>query len=111
MVPVIQVNLDFERTWASINYSAVRGGFSLVDRDRSQGQLLVAYSSELEEEAGGFFNWLGFAAENDVVKASYRILVQNTGNAIEIRLVSMDGDSLERAQALKLLNIVRSNMS
>ena len=24
---------------------------------------------------------------------------------------SMDGDSLERAQALKLLNIVRSNMS
>jgi len=109
--PFIQVNLDFERTWASINYSAVRGGFSLVDRDRSQGQLLVAYSSELEEEAGGFFNWLGFAAENDVVKASYRILVQNTGNAIEIRLVSMDGDSLERAQALKLLNIVRSNMS
>jgi hypothetical protein len=46
-----------------------------------------------------------------VVKAGYRILVQNTGNAIEIRLVSMDGDSLERAQALKLLNIVRSNMS
>ena len=109
--PFIQINLDFERTWASINYSAVRGGFSLIDRDRSQGQLLVAYSSELEEEAGGFLNWLGFGAENDIVKASYRILVQDTGNAIEIRLVSMDGDSLERAQALKLLNIVRSNMS
>jgi outer membrane protein assembly factor BamC len=109
--PFIQVNLDFERTWASINYSAVRGGFTLVDRDRSQGHLLVAYSSELQEEAGGFLNWLGFGGENDVVRASYRILVQDTGNAIEIRLVSMDGDSLERALTLKLLNIVRSNMS
>lgn len=109
--PFIQVSLDFERTWASINYSAVRGGFSIVDRDRSQGQLLVAYSSELEEQSGGFFNWLGFGAENDVVKANFRILIQDTDNAIEIRLVSMDGDSLERAQALKLLNIVRSNMS
>ena len=109
--PFIQVNLDFERTWASINYSAVRGGFTLVDRDRSQGQLLVAYSSELEEEAGGFLNWLGLGADTDEIKASYRILVQDTGNAIEIRLVSKDGNSLQRAQALKLLNIVRSNMS
>ena len=109
--PFIQVNLDFERTWASINYSAVRGGFTLVDRDRSQGQLLVAYSSELEEEAGGFLNWLGLGAGTDEIKASYRILVQDTGNAIEIRLVSKDGNSLQRAQALKLLNIVRSNMS
>jgi outer membrane protein assembly factor BamC len=109
--PFIQVNLDFERTWASINYSAVRGGFTLVDRDRSQGQLLVAYSSELEEEAGGFLNWLGLGSDTDVIKASYRILVQDTGNAIEIRLVSMNGNSLQRAQALKLLNIVRSNMS
>ena len=46
-----------------------------------------------------------------MVEASYRILVQDTGNTIEIRLVSIDGDSLDRAQALKLLNIVRSNMS
>ena len=82
-----------------------------MDRDRSQGHLLVAYSSELQEEAGGFLNWLGFGDENDVVRASYRILVQDTGNAIEIRLVRMDGDSLERALTLKLLNIVRSNMS
>lgn len=109
--PFIQVNLDFERTWASINYSAVRGGFSLVDRDRSQGQLLVAYTSELEEQSEGFTSWLGFAREKDVVEANYRILVQDTGNSIEIRLVSTDGDSLNRAQALKLLNIVRSNMS
>jgi outer membrane protein assembly factor BamC len=109
--PFIQVNLDFERTWASINYSAVRGGFTLVDRDRSQGQLLVAYSSELDEEPGGFLSWLGLGADTDVIKASYRILVQDTGNAIEIRLVSEDGNSLQRPQVLKLLNIVRSNMS
>lgn len=109
--PFIQVNLDFERTWASINYSAVRGGFSLVDLDRSQGQILVAYSNELEAKPTGFFSWLGFGTDTDVIEASYRILVQDTGNAIEIRLVSMDGDSLERAQALKLLNIVRNNMS
>jgi len=110
--PFIQVNLDFERTWASINYSAARGGFTLVDRDRSQGQLLVAYRSELEEDSEGILSWFGFGADADVmVEASYRILVQDTGNTIEIRLVSIDGDSLDRAQALKLLNIVRSNMS
>lgn len=109
--PFIQVNLDFERTWASINYSAARGGFSVVDMDQSQGQLLVSYASELNEASKGFFSWMGFGGEKEIVQAQYRILVQDMGNTVEIRLISMDGDSLDRAQALKLLNIVRSNMS
>ena len=110
--PYILVNLSFDRTWASINYSAVRGGFTLVDQDITKGLLLVNYSDDMvEQDSSGINSWFGANNKEQVLAANYRILVEQVESSIEIRIVSLEGDSLGKELALKLLNIVRSNMS
>ena len=110
--PYILVNLSFDRTWASINYSAVRGGFTLVDQDTTEGLLLVNYSDDMvEQESSGISSWFSANNKEQVLSANYRILVEQVESSIEIRIVSLEGDSLDKEMALKLLNIVRSNMS
>lgn len=110
--PYILVKLSYDRTWASINYSASRGGFSLIDQDSDKGLLLVNYSDELlEEKTSGFSSWFGKKDNDDILKANYRILVQQVESSIEVRVVTLEGDSVDKEQALKLLNIFRSNMS
>jgi outer membrane protein assembly factor BamC len=110
--PYILVKLSYDRTWASVNYSASRGGFTLIDHDSAQGLLVVNYSDELlEEKSSGISSWFGGKDNDDIIQANYRILVQEVEASVEVRVVSFDGDSLEKEQALKLLNIFRSNMS
>ena len=110
--PYILVRLTYDRAWASINYSVSRGGFSLIDKDRSEGLLLVNYSDELTEDSSSFLkNLFSAKSVDEILKANYRILVKKVEQNVEIRAVSLEGDSLDREQSLKLLNIVRSNMS
>ena len=110
--PYILVRLSYDRSWASINYSVSRGGFSLVDKSRDKGLLLVNYSDEFtQDKPSKIASWFSSDANDEVLAANYRILVQEVDSIVEIRVVSLEGDSLDREQALKLLNIVRSNMS
>ncbi|MDG1693501.1 MAG: outer membrane protein assembly factor BamC [Porticoccaceae bacterium] len=111
--PYILVKLSYDRTWASINYSASRGGFSLIDEDSDKGLLLVNYKDELiEDESTGILGWLSRSKDKEyVLQANFRILVEQVESTVELRVVSIDGDSLEKELALKLLNIFRSNMS
>jgi outer membrane protein assembly factor BamC len=110
--PYILVNLSFDRTWASINYSASRGGFTLVDHDVTKGLLLVNYSEEeVEQDSSTISGWFSKRKNDETLSANYRILVEQAESSIEIRIVTLDGDSLSKEKALKLLYIVRSNMT
>ena len=109
--PYILVKLPFDRTWASINYSASRGGFTTIDKNRSEGLFLVNYTSQLEEEDGFFQRWFGSDAEEETIKVNYQILVQAVGANVEVRIVSPNGDSLTANEALELLTVLRGNMS
>ena len=60
--PYIQVKLSFDRTWASISYSADRGGFVTVDKNRSEGVMYVNYTEETTDEPGFFTRWFGGGA-------------------------------------------------
>lgn len=110
--PFIRVKLTFDRSWASVNYSVSRGGFTLIDQDLDQGLLLVNYTDQLDEQDQGFFDrWFGQSTDNEILEVNYRILVKQVGDNIEVRLVSSEGESLDRGVSLKLLNILRGNMS
>jgi uncharacterized lipoprotein len=72
----------------------------------------VNYSDELlEEKSNRILSWLNRDEEEEILIANYQILVQQVEANVEIRVVSLDGNSLDKEQTLKLLNIFRSNMS
>ena len=109
--PYVRMKLGFDRSWASLVYSAERGGFTTIDKNRSQGVLFVNYTEASSEEAGFFGRIFGGGKEQDIIKANYQILVQTVGSDTEVRVVDAKGSSLTRVEALKLLTILRSNLS
>ena len=108
--PFIQAKLGFDRAWASVLYSASRGGYALIDQNRSEGTLYVNFSDQSEDQPGFFKRWFGDSSE-EILEVNFRILVQEVGNNVEVRIVGANAEGLDRAEALRLLNILRSNMS
>jgi len=108
--PFIQAKLSFDRAWASILYSADRGGYSLVDHNRSEGAIYVNYTDQLADKPGFFARWFGEDSD-EILEVNYRVLVQVVGADVEVRIVGPEAEGLDRAQALRLLKILRNNMS
>jgi outer membrane protein assembly factor BamC len=108
--PFIQVKLSFDRAWASILYSADRGGYSLVDQNRSEGTLYVNYTDQSADDSGFFDRWFGDSSD-EILEVNYRILIQVVGADVEVRIVGPDAEGLGKAEALRLLKILRNNMS
>ncbi len=109
--PYIQVKLSFDRTWASISYSADRGGFVTVDKNRSEGVMYVNYTEETTDEPGFFNRWFGGGAGDAILEVNYRVLVEAVGGSVEVRIIGPDGEGLNQAESLRLLKVLRGNMS
>ncbi|MDG0969989.1 MAG: outer membrane protein assembly factor BamC [Porticoccaceae bacterium] len=109
--PFIDIKLNFDRTWASVLYSAERGGFSIIDKDRSKGILFVKFSEPTDDSDGFFSKLFSRGGDDEVVVANYRILVTTNAGSVEVRVVDLDDNSIVRAKALRLLTILRSNLS
>ena len=107
--PFVRAKLSFDRTWASTIYSADRGGFVSIDQNRSEGIIYVNFTPETSEEPGFFGRWFG--GSDEILEVNYRILVQTVGANVEIRVVGAEGQGLNRAETLRLLKVLRSNMS
>jgi len=108
--PFINAKLSFDRTWASIIYSADRGGFVSIDQNRSEGIIYVNYNDETADEPGFFARWFG-GGSDEILEVNYRVLVETVGANVEVRIVGAEGQGLNKAEALRLLKVLRSNMS
>jgi outer membrane protein assembly factor BamC len=108
--PFILAKLSFDRTWASIIYSADRGGFTNIDQNRSEGVIYVNYTEPTTSEPGFFSRWFG-GGKDEVLETNYRVLVETVGANVEIRIVGPEGQGLNKAEALRLLKTLRGNMS
>ena len=109
--PFIRIKLGFDRSWTSVVYSLERGGFSTIDKNRSEGIFFVNYTEPSSTEVGFFGRLFGGGSDEDVITANYRVLVEAEAANVEIKIVDGQGDSLGRTEALKLLAILRSNLS
>ena len=109
--PFIFIRLGFDRSWASVLYSAERGGFTLIDQDRSKGEMLVNFTDPGTEEKGFFSRLFGDSSESKEIVFNYRILLSSSGSDIEVRIVDSDGKNPDSSVILNLLTVLRSNLS
>jgi outer membrane protein assembly factor BamC len=109
--PYIDIKLSFDRTWASVLYAAERGGFSTIDKDRSKCILYVKFSESTSESDGFFSKLFSRGGDDEVVVANYRILVSTKDGSVEVSVVDVNDNSISRPEALRLLTILRSNLS
>ena len=109
--PYIEMKLNYDRAWASVIYSAERGGFTTLDRDRTQGTIFVNYNEEGSKRAGFFSRIFGRSSESDELGIEYHIVVSAIDDNVEIRVLDSSNGKLERAITLRILTALRTNLS
>lgn len=95
----VQVDEGFDRAWRRVGLALDRVGFTVEDRDRTQGLYFVRYVDQGDDakntEKKGFFSNLfsfgGSKAEKDKAAARYRISVKGATDSSQISVLNNDG--------------------
>lgn len=89
----LEVDEPLERAWRRVGLSLDRGGFTVEERDRTQGLYFVRYVDPKDAgREGNFFTRL-FGMEDPAIKAlgRYRIALKATGNTTQISVLDNQG--------------------
>lgn len=91
----LQVDDDYDRAWRRVGLALDRGGFTVEDRDRSQGVYFVRYVDPAKIGQGdpGFFARLFGAKATTADQQRYRISVKQATNATTVTVLNNQGQS------------------
>ncbi len=112
--PYIDLELPFDRAWASLARSLELSGFEISDRNRSEGQYYVTYRGDPEEKDGGWFSWLGGDDEEHPAEGIPLLVAMNTVDErrVEIRLApETDPAALAARDREALLVLIKGNIN
>jgi outer membrane protein assembly factor BamC len=115
---VIEANEGFDRLWRRVGLALDRVGFTVEDRDRSQGLYFVRYvdqGSEAQDKSAaaekGFFSKL-FSSKDDKEKTAqrYRVLVKAVGTKSQVTVLGNDGKPEKSAIGDKILSLLHAQL-
>jgi outer membrane protein assembly factor BamC len=110
--PYIELELPFDRAWASLARSLERSGFEITDRNRSTGNYYVTYVGETDEDKGGWFSWLGGDEDHPAVGIPMLVTLEERTPAlmhIDLRPEQDDSPLRERDREA-LLVLIKGNI-
>lgn len=112
--PVVQLDEGFDRAWRRVGLALDRTGFTVVDRDRSQGVYFVRYVAPDAPAADkpGFFGSL-FGGSKDKTEAApvrYSIVVRSTGNQTTVLVQDANGQPERSASAQRIIQVIAEDL-
>lgn len=108
----LEVELPFDRAWASVQIGIENSGFAIDDLNRSEGIFYVTYQGEPEEEGGSWFGWLFSDDDNPLIGQAFTVHVASVDGAIQrVSLEPTTPEAIpERGQPM-LLSILKGNIN
>jgi outer membrane protein assembly factor BamC len=102
----VEIAEGFDRAWRRVGLALDRGGFTVEDRDRSQGMYFVRYiDPEIEAQSGGkpgFFARLFSSGSKDPVSSrQYRVRVAASGETSSVSVQTREGQPVSSEADLK----------
>jgi outer membrane protein assembly factor BamC len=86
--PVVQIDEGFDRAWRRVGLALDRTGFTVEDRDRSQGTYFVRYvPPNPEKKEPGFFAKLFSRGEKAEAPLKYRITLKSQGESTTVSVL------------------------
>jgi outer membrane protein assembly factor BamC len=106
--PVIELGDGFDRAWRRVGLSLDRSGFTVEDRDRSQGIYFVRYVTPGSAQANkpGFFSRLFSGAKPDAAPARYRVLVVSEDNRSTVTVLDGQGQLDTTGSAARIAQLL-----
>ncbi|GAB2823558.1 outer membrane protein assembly factor BamC [Comamonas piscis] len=110
--PVLQVSDPFDRTWRRVGLALDRTGFTVEDRDRSQGVYFVRYidPADLNKKADGFFAKIFNRNPDAPDPIKYRIQVKSEANTSNVTVLNESGKADTSANAQRILKVLADDM-
>jgi outer membrane protein assembly factor BamC len=106
----LQMNEGFERAWRRVGQSLDRHGFTIEDRDRSQGLFFLRYADPnmVGKEEAGFFARL-FGAK-DSTASRYRVSVKSEGEKSTVMVLDDKGQQQTNENAKRILGLLMDDL-
>ena len=106
-LPVVQIDESFDRAWRRVGLSLDRTGFTVEDRDRSQGTYFVRYVEPIADKSEpGFFSKMFGATAKVSTPQKYRVLVQGQGDNSTVSVLDATGTPETSDNAQRILKVI-----
>lgn len=106
--PSLQVDDGFDRAWRRVGLALDRGGFTVEDRDRSQGTYFVRYvdPGQAGKEEPGFFGRLFGNKTKLAPPVRYRVLVKGAGDTSTVQVLTSEGTPENGAAGRRIVSLL-----
>ncbi|MBF5003465.1 outer membrane protein assembly factor BamC [Diaphorobacter caeni] len=110
-VPAIQMDEGFDRAWRRVGLSLDRTGFTVEDRNRTEGVYYVRYvAPDANKKEQGFFSKLFQGAPDAVPPLKYRVTVRSEGERSTVSVLNASGAPESSANAERILRVLADDM-
>lgn len=115
----VEVGEGFDRAWRRVGLALDRVGFTVEDRDRSQGLYFVRYvdqaldaQSKAASEKGFFSKLFTFGSSDDKAKAAqrYRVEVKGNGTVSQVAVLNNEGRPETSQTADRILSLLNEQL-
>jgi outer membrane protein assembly factor BamC len=113
----VEVDEGFDRAWRRVGLALDRVGFTVEDRDRTQGLYFVRYVDQGQDaqnkgEKGFFSRLFSFGSDDEKTKAAqrYRVSVKGTGDISRVAVLNNDGKPETSPIAGKILTLLSEQL-
>lgn len=107
----VEVDEGFDHAWRRVGLALDRVGFTVEDRDRSQGTYFVRYVDENKTNDKGFLsNLFSFGKDDDSKALKYRITVTEANGNSKVVVLNNDGKPEVSDTASKILSLLNDQL-
>ena len=109
--PVLQISEAFDRAWRRVGLALDRTGFTVEDRDRSQGVYYVRYvDPTTANKESSFFSKLFKRSSDAPDPLKYRIVVKGADNGSTVSVLNSTGQPETSANAQRIIKVLADDM-
>lgn len=110
-LPVVQIDEGFDRAWRRIGLALDRTGFTVEDRDRSQGTYFVRYVEPVTNKSEpGLFSKLFSGSPPTPAPLKYRISVKSQGDSTTVSILNAQGAAESSANAQRIVQVIADDL-
>lgn len=107
---LLTINDSFDVTWRRVGVALDRTGFTVEDRDRTQGTYFVRYVDTAAKEEKGFFSNLFSGTKVDTGPLKYRVVVRSVNGKSEVSVLNAAGQAENTPVSQRILKLVADDL-
>lgn len=109
--PVVVIDEGFDRAWRRVGLALDRTGFTVEDRDRSQGTYFVRYvPPNADKKEPGFFGKLFSRATPTEQPLKYRINLRAEGQTTTVSVLNASGAPESSQNAQRIVQVIADDL-